>query len=49
MSFSLTALVQYGDETEIVDIYVGLDLPDVFAQLVASFHLDSSQCIIQVF
>ncbi|CAF5088503.1 unnamed protein product [Rotaria sp. Silwood1] len=49
MSFSLTALVQYGEETEIVDIYVGLDLPDVHAQLVAPFHLDSSQCIIQVF
>ncbi|CAF1239571.1 unnamed protein product [Rotaria magnacalcarata] len=49
MSFLLTALVQFGEETELVDIYVGADLTDIHAQLVAPFHLDPSQCIIQVF
>ncbi|CAF4089392.1 unnamed protein product [Rotaria magnacalcarata] len=49
MSFLLTALVQFGEETELVDIYVGADLADIHVQLVAPFHLDPSQCIIQVF
>ena len=49
MSFLLTALVQFGEETELVDIYVGTDLADIHVQLVAPFHLDPSQCIIQVF
>ncbi|CAF5056238.1 unnamed protein product [Rotaria sp. Silwood1] len=48
MSFLLTGLVQFGDETEMVDIYVGSSLADVHAQLVAPFDLDPNQCIIQV-
>ncbi|CAF3437799.1 unnamed protein product [Rotaria sp. Silwood2] len=47
MSFLLTGLVQFGDETEMVDIYVGSSLADVHAQLVAPFDLDPNQCIIQ--
>ncbi|CAF4845035.1 unnamed protein product, partial [Rotaria sp. Silwood2] len=49
MSFLLTGLVQFGDETEMVDIYVGYSLADVHAQLVAPFDLDPNQCIIQVY
>lgn len=49
MTFLLTGLVQFGDETEMVDIYVGSSLSDVHAQLVAPFHLDPNQCIIQIF
>ncbi|CAF4356863.1 unnamed protein product [Rotaria sp. Silwood2] len=47
MSFLLTGLVQFGDETEMVDIYVGSSSADVHAQLVAPFDLDPNQCIIQ--
>ncbi|CAF1152684.1 unnamed protein product [Rotaria sordida] len=47
MSFLLTGLVQFGDETEMIDIYVGSSLADVHAQLVAPFDLDPNQCIIQ--
>ncbi|CAF2134963.1 unnamed protein product [Rotaria magnacalcarata] len=49
MSFLLTGLVQYGDETELVDVYVGSSLADVHAQLVAPFGLDPNECTIQVF
>ncbi|CAF4999591.1 unnamed protein product [Rotaria sp. Silwood1] len=49
MSFILTGLVQFGDETEMVDIYVGSSLADVHAQLVALFDLDPNQYIIQVY
>ncbi|CAF3005770.1 unnamed protein product [Rotaria sp. Silwood2] len=49
MSFLLTALVQFGEETELVDIYVGADLADIHVQLMAPFHLNPSQYIIQVF
>ncbi|CAF4904080.1 unnamed protein product [Rotaria sp. Silwood1] len=48
MSFLFTGLVQFGDETEMVDIYVGSSLADVHAQLEAPFDLDPNQCIIQV-
>lgn len=49
MNFFITALVQFGEETEIVDIYVGSNLSDIHTQLAAPFNLDPSQCIIQVF
>ena len=49
MSFLLTALIQFSEETELVDIYVGSNLADVHVQLVAPFGLDPNQCIIQVF
>lgn len=49
MPFLLTGLVQFGDETEIVDISIGSSLADVHAQLAAAFGLDPNQCIIQVF
>ena len=49
MAVSLTALVQFGEETEVVDIYAGLNLVDIHTLLVAPFQLDLSQCNIQIF
>ena len=49
MSFLLTGLVQYGDETELVDVYVVSSLAEVHAQLVAPFGFDPNECTIQVF
>jgi hypothetical protein len=49
MSFLLTALVQLGEEAEIVNVLVGTDLADVHVQLATPFHLDASLCAIQIF
>lgn len=49
MSFLLASHVQFVDETEMVDIYIGSRLADVYARLVASSNLDLNQCIIQIF